>query len=106
MVPKRASVKLRPAAIRSQQRGTVWALLAMVSLLAQCGVVFAQTPPLHVRLDEVVAQGHVGPLAPAAGDAEFARRAYLDLTGMVPSSAELAAFASDAAPDKRTKLVD
>ena len=51
-------------------------------------------------------QAHIGPLAPPASDAEFARRIYLDLTGMVPSSAELAAFVADASADKRTKLID
>jgi hypothetical protein len=82
-------------------------VLILAALLAG-GVqnVFAQAPPLHVRIDELVTQAHVGPLAPPAGDGEFARRVYLDLTGMVPSSTELAAFLADTSADKRTKLID
>src|SRR3954468_18403078 len=104
MVLRRACTQLRFAVARSWPRGW-FALFALLALLTRADLVFAQNP-LHMRIDEVIAQAHVGPLAPPAGDAEFARRLYLDLTGMVPSSAELAAFVSDAAPDKRTKLVD
>ncbi|MBT6155535.1 MAG: DUF1549 domain-containing protein [Planctomycetaceae bacterium] len=62
--------------------------------------------PLHVRIDRATAAAHIGPVAPVAGDAEFLRRIYLDLTGMIPSSAEARAFLADQSPDKRTKLVD
>ncbi len=47
----------------------------------------------------------VTPPAPL-GDAAFARRAYLDLIGVLPTPEELGAFASDRAPDKRGRLVD
>ena len=62
--------------------------------------------PLHVRIDQSTADAHIGPVVPAAHDAEFLRRIYLDLTGMIPSSAEARAFLADQSPDKRTKLVD
>jgi hypothetical protein len=68
----------------------------------------AQTP-LHQRIDALVAAGtpdfdkQAAPLAP---DAEFLRRAYLDLTGTIPTAAEARAFLSDAAADKREKLID
>ena len=39
-------------------------------------------------------------------DGEFIRRATLDLCGILPSPAEVAAFQADHAPDKRAKLVD
>jgi hypothetical protein len=39
-------------------------------------------------------------------DTEFARRAFLDICGLVPTAAELAAFEADADPAKRDKLVD
>ncbi|HTU25647.1 MAG TPA: DUF1549 and DUF1553 domain-containing protein [Pirellulales bacterium] len=39
-------------------------------------------------------------------DATFARRVYLDLTGVIPSRAELNRFLADSATDKRSKLVD
>ena len=46
------------------------------------------------------------PHAPLAGDREFIRRAYLDATGRIPRIEDLAAFLSDADPDKRDKLID
>jgi hypothetical protein len=45
------------------------------------------------------------PSAPAS-DAEFVRRAYLDLLGVLPTPDEAKAFVADAASDKREKLVD
>jgi hypothetical protein len=44
--------------------------------------------------------------APPAGDAEFLRRAYLDLTGRVPSPRDVHDFLADPDPHKRAKLVD
>jgi hypothetical protein len=44
--------------------------------------------------------------APAADDAEFLRRVYLDLAGKIPSVAEARAFLDDRDPQKRAKLVD
>jgi hypothetical protein len=40
------------------------------------------------------------------GDADFLRRAWLDLTGGIPSAAEARAFLDDRDPAKREKLVD
>jgi hypothetical protein len=47
-------------------------------------------------------------IAPSAGctDAEFLRRAYLDLTGVIPTAEKAKAFLDDPASDKRAKLVD
>ena len=44
--------------------------------------------------------------APAADDAEFLRRAYLDLTGVIPTADKAAAFLDSKEPDKRAKLID
>jgi hypothetical protein len=44
--------------------------------------------------------------SPRATDAEFLRRATLDIAGRLPTVAELAAFAKEPAADKRAKLVD
>ncbi|HLJ56650.1 MAG TPA: DUF1549 and DUF1553 domain-containing protein [Chthonomonadaceae bacterium] len=41
-----------------------------------------------------------------ASDLEFVRRVTLDLTGSLPSPAEVRAFAADREPGKRAKLVD
>ena len=43
---------------------------------------------------------------PLCDDATFARRAYLDLTGLVPQAQEARDFAADSSPDKRTRLID
>lgn len=47
-----------------------------------------------------------GTTAPAlVGDAVFARRAYLDIWGLLPSPDALQTFVADRAPDKRARLV-
>jgi len=44
--------------------------------------------------------------APRADDAEFLRRAYLDLVGKIPTVAEVRAFVGDTNATKRAELVD
>ena len=44
--------------------------------------------------------------APLADDAEFLRRIYLDLHGIIPTAAQATAFLDSKAPDKRAKLID
>ena len=44
--------------------------------------------------------------AEVTDDAEFVRRAYLDLVGRAPKASEARAFIDDTAADKRVKLVD
>ena len=48
----------------------------------------------------------VGPTPDVCDDATFARRAYLDLTGVVPTVVELNQFLVDSSDGKRRKLVD
>lgn len=65
--------------------------------------------PLPPRIDRLIAAGHpefATLAAPAAEDAEFARRAYLDLTGTIPTVAELQSFLADRGPNKRAALVN
>jgi len=45
------------------------------------------------------------PHAPLAGDQEFIRRVYLDITGRIPSPADVREFLSDPSKDKRAKLI-
>ncbi len=43
--------------------------------------------------------------APVCSDAEFVRRAYLDLTGRIPSEENIVNFLGDADPNKRNALI-
>jgi hypothetical protein len=64
---------------------------------------------LAVKIDGLIAkkwaEAKAQP-APRADDAEFMRRAYLDLAGRVPNVAESRAFLDDARTDKRANLVE
>jgi hypothetical protein len=61
---------------------------------------------LHLRIDRIIAAEHVGPLAARCSDAEFLRRASLDLRGVIPSTEEVREFLADESPDKRERLID
>ena len=81
--------------------------LAALVAAALAGPAFAQ--PLHERIDRAAALGEKDlekTAAPLASDAEFLRRITLDLTGTIPTAADARAFLKDAAPDKRSKLID
>ena len=69
-----------------------------------------QSPPavqsLHERIDALVEAAAAGPLAAPASDADFLRRAYLDLNGTIPDAAVVRTFLDDPSPAKRQALVD
>ncbi|HMF11945.1 MAG TPA: DUF1549 and DUF1553 domain-containing protein, partial [Gemmataceae bacterium] len=46
------------------------------------------------------------PPSPLCTDAEFVRRAYLDVTGTLPTPDDVRKFVADASPNKRAKLID
>ncbi len=94
-------------------------LVALILTVAAVGVAGAQAPlrPFesdaepkpHGRIDELVFQQlkQLG-IAPArlCSDEVFLRRAYLDVTGTLPTADEARQFLQDTDPDKRAKLVD
>src|SRR5262245_45737173 len=60
---------------------------------------------IDARITERLKSAGIEP-APLSDDAEFLRRIYLDLTGVVPRVAEVRAFMADSRPDKRARLID
>ncbi|MEP7355391.1 MAG: DUF1549 domain-containing protein [Acidobacteriota bacterium] len=67
-----------------------------------------QNPSVSVvdrEIFQAMAAANVAP-APSTTDYEFVRRVTLDLTGRIPTPAAVTAFVNDAAPDKRSKLID
>ncbi len=66
----------------------------------------AGEPPLHARIDALLAEAHPAGQAPLADDADFLRRTYLSLHGVIPTVAQARAFLADTAPDKRAKLAE
>lgn len=62
--------------------------------------------PLHKQIDQLIEAKMGGKAAGPADDAEFLRRVYLDLTGIIPTEAEARAFLAYKDPEKRTKLID
>jgi len=66
----------------------------------------APSPSLHERIDQLIEIAAVGPLAPLCGDADFVRRVYLDLIGVIPTADKARAFVADKNADKRQRLID
>ena len=63
----------------------------------------AQT--LSQRIDQHIQKG-LTIAAPRSSDAEFLRRLYLQLTGVIPTIDETRGFLADSAANKRVKLID
>lgn len=64
-----------------------------------------RTNPVDRILDTYLAVRN-RPLPQPIDDAAFARRASLDLVGLLPTAGELEAYLSDGSPEKRAKFVD
>ena len=82
------------------------AMLLNTALIASAAV--AQGQPLHRAIDDFVVKsgGEAAGSAQLTSDAEFQRRATLDLTGRIPNLDTARGFLADTSPDKRTKLID
>lgn len=84
-------------------------LLALILTATLAGATRADPPDLAAEIDRLVdAKLHERGTSPAeqATDAEFLRRAYLDLHGTVPTRERAEAFLSDRDPQKRSRLID
>ena len=83
---------------------------ARVAIVLCVTLAAAAEPPagtsLESRIDAIVEAAAVGPIAPPCSDADFLRRAFLDLAGTIPSADRARAFLADPSPDKRARLVD
>ncbi|MFO0789017.1 MAG: DUF1549 domain-containing protein [Pirellulales bacterium] len=76
-----------------------------MALLACVSNASAESEPLHSLVDKLLAPAG-GVTASMATDAEFLRRASLDVAGMPPTADEARAFLAESSPDKRIQLVD
>ncbi|HLJ93901.1 MAG TPA: DUF1549 and DUF1553 domain-containing protein [Gemmataceae bacterium] len=67
----------------------------------------AATLARHIdqAIDKRLDAEHIKP-SPLADDAEFLRRVYLDITGVIPPANAAAAFLDSKDPNKRAKLID
>src|SRR6266851_1505371 len=90
-----------------------WSLLGAACLLLACGDSIRAQPPtspaaLAAKIDEHLAKrwAEVKAPPPRAEDAEFVRRAYLDLAGRIPSVAETRLFLADEQAERWQKLID
>jgi hypothetical protein len=122
-----AGIGTASAAKRTTRRGgaLAWTVLTLLSgaapavaadpphskLSSKAAPPSSQPHPLHEQIDRLIearlAQELPGqsPAAPAT-DAEFVRRAWLDLAGMIPTPAEARAFLDDTSAYKRQALLD
>lgn len=66
-------------------------------------------PVKNTFIDELIEQKLEAlnlPVSTGCSDSEFVRRAYLDAAGILPTGREVEAFLSDAAADKRSRLIE
>lgn len=87
-----AALLLLTADLRAAEPDAAAARVKMVQLVDQ-------------RIDAVLSQAQLA-AADQADDAEYLRRAYLDLTGSIPRVADARRFLNDGRPDKRARLID
>jgi hypothetical protein len=86
------------------------ARVAACLLIGICAIVTGAEPAdiakeIEKHVQAKLAEAKI-PASPAADDAEFLRRVYLDITGRIPTYDQAVAFLDDKSEDKRTKLTD
>ncbi len=93
------------AAVMVRFQGQVDVFRASIPL----GVPVNNLPPQKNIVDQFVYQKlkNLGiPPSPLANDSKFVRRAFLDVTGRLPTAEQARAFVEDKTPNKRDKLID
>src|SRR5689334_16797729 len=75
-------------------------------ILVFCAEPAAGHRELHSRIDALVESAAIGPLAPVCSDADFVRRVYLDLTGVIPTADQARSFLDDRKSGKRERLIE
>lgn len=92
-------------AVMARYQGQVATFRATIPL----GVEVTNTPPVKNFIDEAVF-GKLKvlgiPPSPLADDSTFLRRVYLDITGTLPTDAQVQEFLSDTSAEKRSVLID
>jgi hypothetical protein len=79
----------------------------VLSVAAALGWQVRAGDTLHEQVDALIQAKAAGnAVSPAADDAEFLRRVWLDFDGGIPTAEEARAFLQDAAPAKRTALIE
>src|SRR5262245_22110951 len=81
------------------------ALLSASAASAQAPDPNSLAESIDRHLERVFRANNIRP-APQADDAEFLRRAYLDITGRIPLAADVHAFLGDKRADKRRRVID
>ena len=92
--------------------GMPWGEVAAVEPEYQAPLILRSSPPKSTAPnlvdaymeDYLTAQG--APAGPLVDDTTFARRAYLDITGLLPTPDALAEFCAEQSADKRAVLID
>ncbi len=92
--------------------GVPWGEIAAVEPTYQAPLILRSSPPksgasnlVDAYMEDYLAAKGV-PAGTLVDDATFARRAYLDITGLLPTPEALAAFSAEQSADKRAVLVD
>jgi hypothetical protein len=84
----------------------LWIGVTMATLLCALPTTAADSSTWHDQIDATILASHVGPVAGISADADFVRRAFLDLIGRIPTGNETQQFLNDTAEDKRTRLIE
>jgi hypothetical protein len=80
-------------------------MIAVCSIAERCGAQENSPSTIDGFISQRLQEDKLQP-SPLCSDAEFVRRVYLDVIGVIPSAAETKAFLNDSSPGKRAKLID